>query len=477
MADYYPVLSRAIAGLESNAPEQRRAVYERARKALVVQLRGYSPPLSESEITRERLALEDAVRRLEADARAPSRAPEPTRAVAPPADEPIAPPSADDEPAAPAVSASQPDDGEAPAGPVHSGPPVFGPSLSPVGPAWSPGNAEAGPRHSRWPAIAAAVVVLVIAAIGGGAYLARDQLSHLLTPAAVPVGGDHSATTAGPPPKSAERIGGGTASAPGTAVPPANPSPATSPKPGTTVARATPPADTTAPAPGRDTAVSGTPATQRAILYEETPDRQSGSAYPGTAVWKVMQAPTGVGNGHQTELQVQVTVPNRHVELKMALKRNLDPTLPASHTIDLQFKLPADFPNGAIANVPGILFKPTEQAAGTALAGLSVRVMNNFFLIGLSSTAAEQAHNLDVMRQNGWIDLPILYENGRRAVLTIQKGDAGTKAFDEAITAWQREAATAKDNTAAPASPPATNGTTTAPDQSPDSGDATPSPQ
>jgi hypothetical protein len=69
MADYYPLIARAIAGLDPSAPgESRRALYERARTALISQLRSVQPPLSEAEITRERLALEDAVRRVEADA-------------------------------------------------------------------------------------------------------------------------------------------------------------------------------------------------------------------------------------------------------------------------------------------------------------------------------------------------------------------------------------------------------------------------
>jgi hypothetical protein len=69
MADYYPLVARAIAGLDPSAPgESRRALYERARDALISQLRGVQPPLSESEITRERLALEEAVRKVESEA-------------------------------------------------------------------------------------------------------------------------------------------------------------------------------------------------------------------------------------------------------------------------------------------------------------------------------------------------------------------------------------------------------------------------
>src|SRR5499427_10104358 len=68
MTDYYPLIARAVAGLEKNTGDQRRALYERARTALVAQLRGLDPPLSESEITRERLALEESIRKVEAEA-------------------------------------------------------------------------------------------------------------------------------------------------------------------------------------------------------------------------------------------------------------------------------------------------------------------------------------------------------------------------------------------------------------------------
>src|SRR5690349_15192225 len=67
MADYYPLISRAVAGLDKNTGENRRALYERARTALVAQLRGVQPALEESEITRERLALEEAIRKVEAE--------------------------------------------------------------------------------------------------------------------------------------------------------------------------------------------------------------------------------------------------------------------------------------------------------------------------------------------------------------------------------------------------------------------------
>ena len=67
MADYYSLIARAVAVLEKNSGENRRALYERARAALLAQLRGLTPALDESDITRERLALEESIRKVEAE--------------------------------------------------------------------------------------------------------------------------------------------------------------------------------------------------------------------------------------------------------------------------------------------------------------------------------------------------------------------------------------------------------------------------
>lgn len=85
MADYYPLVAKAIAGLQKNTGEGRRALYERARTALVAQLRGMTnPSLVEAEITRERLALEEAIRRVEAESARRGRDPAaPSKQAAP----------------------------------------------------------------------------------------------------------------------------------------------------------------------------------------------------------------------------------------------------------------------------------------------------------------------------------------------------------------------------------------------------------
>jgi hypothetical protein len=67
MADYDTVIAQAVEGLDQNTSKTRRALYERARAAQVKHLRAIHPPLSESAITKERLSLERAIRKVEAD--------------------------------------------------------------------------------------------------------------------------------------------------------------------------------------------------------------------------------------------------------------------------------------------------------------------------------------------------------------------------------------------------------------------------
>ena len=87
MADYYPLIAKAVSGLEKSTGEARRALYDRARTALLAQLRGVEPPLAEPDITRERLSLEEAIRKVETEAARRSRndppPPPPSRAEPP----------------------------------------------------------------------------------------------------------------------------------------------------------------------------------------------------------------------------------------------------------------------------------------------------------------------------------------------------------------------------------------------------------
>lgn len=489
MADYYPVLARAIAGLDQNSTEARRAIYERARTALVRQLRSYDPPLTESEIARERVALEETIRKLDAEQRALARAeaargaappssppppaaappphhpapkplaspgrapaflrtPDAPRHVEPAAAETVGPPLAPEAgrdlraPARPEPRGPEPrDDAADHRGHTRFAPPGEEPREEPDVSAETIETEDAEPRRSRAPAIIAATVVILLGAVAAGAYVARDELTTLLGSENAP----RRTATAEPAqrPKINDRIGDGSTAAP-TQPPPRTPIANPPASAAATAAeeqlaaaspsQAAPAAGTAAPAAEPGATAPSALVAQRAILYEEAPDKQGGSAHAGTATW--VHETVMVNQRPESQLRATISIPERQMQVKLTIRRNLDGTLSASHTIDIQFELPDGFSNGGVANVPGILFKTSEEAGGSALAGLSVKVMSGFFLIGLSNQPAERAQNVILLRDGGWIDLPILYENGRRAVLTIEKGTPGERAFQEAFAAW-----------------------------------------
>jgi hypothetical protein len=183
---------------------------------------------------------------------------------------------------------------------------------------------------------------------------------------------------------------------------------------------------------------AGPAVAQRVVLYEEEPNDPQGKRYIGSAIWRTETVSPGPGRPPELAIRADVEVPERRMTMSFSIRRNTDQTLPASHTIEVMFNLPADFPSGGISNVPGVLMKQAEQTRGTPLAGLAVKVTNNFFLIGLSAVESDQARNIQLLKERAWFDIPIVYNNNRRAILAIEKGTPGERAFAEAFAAWKQ---------------------------------------
>jgi hypothetical protein len=579
MTDYYPLIAKAVAGLEKNTGDQRRALYERARTALVAQLRGLDPPLTESEITRERLALEESIRKVEAEAArrarferpridpvtvtrppdvpkrddkpfsslfaqpssppareppvrdAPARdvssptrdsasavrdaaselrealsrsrdAPPPPAAKREPTDRPSndqpprrgflpEPPADVAEPGRPeatpdaapprpsgrgrtrpppltdqglkgfrdvvaeaetlgeataqaarsareAYAAVPSDDPELdrmeprlePAGfrsPVREPLPARGPEPTARMPeerasrqAESQRGAESRPPRSmgarhvsvlgeeRPQSSSAAVVValfavLAIVSIAGAAYWYRDSINGWFAAARLPFQGKAEQNPSRP--KFPDRVG----------------------QPGQTEQAAA------AAPPGQNVLAAVAP---KVVLYEEDPADPQGKRFVGTAVWRTETVSPGSGQPPEIAIRADFEIPERNITASMSIRRNTDQALPATHTIELMFNIPADFPFGGISNVPTVLMKQAEQARGAPLAGLVVKVTPTFFLVGLQSGEGEAAHNVELLKERPWFDIPIVYTNGRRAILAVEKGTPGERAFAEAFKAW-----------------------------------------
>ena len=70
------------------------------------------------------------------------------------------------------------------------------------------------------------------------------------------------------------------------------------------------------------------------------------------------------------------------------------------------------------------------------LAGVAVKVTNGYFLIALYSVDTERERNVKLLKERSWFDIPIVYANGRRAILAMEKGNPGERAFADAFAVW-----------------------------------------
>ena len=148
--------------------------------------------------------------------------------------------------------------------------------------------------------------------------------------------------------------------------------------------------------------------------------------------------PPTPGRPPEIGVRAKIEVPERKLTVTWSLRRNTDQSLPASHTIEIMFNLPPDAPAGGVQNVPGVLMKQSEQTRGVPLAGLAVKVTPGYFLIGLSSLESDMQRNLQLLKERAWFDIPIVYNNNRRAILAMEKGIPGEKAFNDAFAVWKQ---------------------------------------
>ncbi len=180
---------------------------------------------------------------------------------------------------------------------------------------------------------------------------------------------------------------------------------------------------------------------QKAIFYEERTNVAEGSAEPGSIVWSLVQESPGGDAPPEPAIRAEANIPGKNVQLRMTIRRNADETLPASHIIELIFLTPEGFDGGGIDNILRVAMKASEQDAGSPLIGIPAKIADGFFLVALNDTKADEQANITLLRNQDWIDIPVVYKTGRRALITMEKGIPGDKVFDEALKAWQEKTA------------------------------------
>ena len=177
-------------------------------------------------------------------------------------------------------------------------------------------------------------------------------------------------------------------------------------------------------------------AAERAVLYEEDPNNPRGERHVGSVTWRTEIMPSPVGPP-ELAVRCDIVVWKRRMTVRWSLRRNTDKSLPASHAVEIEFMLPPDFPGGGVQEVLGLSMKQAEQTRGAPLAGLAaVTVKPGSFLIGLSALNTDVLRNMHLLKERSWFDIPIVYHHGRRAILAMEKGISGQRAFAEAFAVW-----------------------------------------
>jgi len=176
----------------------------------------------------------------------------------------------------------------------------------------------------------------------------------------------------------------------------------------------------------------------RAVFYEEdATNPQTPKAYVGRVVWRLEDVNPGQGQSLEKAVTANVEVAEAGLTMRMVLRRNLDTTLPASHTVELTFTTRQGDSGRVIRDVGLLQFKNEEAARGTPIAGLPVPVRENLFLIGLSNLQGDVERNTELFVRRNWIDLPVRMASGQRAILSFEKGAAGEQVLTNAFSQWQ----------------------------------------
>ena len=175
---------------------------------------------------------------------------------------------------------------------------------------------------------------------------------------------------------------------------------------------------------------------ERAALYEEDPSDPKGlQAIVGSVVWRAERI-NGADKASDIAVRADIEIPDRKLKMTMLFQRNTDPKLPASHTMELTFSLPPDFWGGDVSKVVGVMMKSDEHSRGMNLVGDVVKVTDGDFLVAFSNTDEKRSHNLRYLKERSWFDISVICANQRRAIITIEKGASGERAFDRAFAAW-----------------------------------------
>ena len=287
----------------------------------------------------------------------------------------------------------------------------------------APGADVAKPK--RWLWIAAAVLLGVVLAVAGAAILMRQKPQDLAIKPPVEAA---KPAEPQPPAKIAERV------EPAPAAPASPPAPTAEPKADQSNAQgaaapASPPETPTAPA-------AQTPSAGRAAMLVASADNpQKPVVSLGSTVWSLI--PPAPNQPATVAVKAEADIPDLKMHATMTLRKNTDPTLQATHTIDLKFSFAPGAPITGFKDVGLPQMRKEDSTAAEALTSVKVKISDTYFLIALAKGESDTARNLDLMRTRSWFDFPLLLNDNRIAKVVFQKSPEGQAMLEKAFEAWK----------------------------------------
>jgi hypothetical protein len=406
MADYQPLLTRAIANLASASTwAARHAVYERARIAQQVQLRTQYPPLRKSDIASEEGALEDAIASVEAKFGGGDASLAETAIVT------ETPPVVTQGASEKLVTANA----------VRTEaliPSAFKPA--PIGPR------SAGPEENwtwLWRTRTAALTGLLAAVLGAVLAVTGAAIVMRHTPPGLARAPSEALQEPAPdqPTEITERaqriLAEGNSTVAATSVPqPASQS------------GAEPEIQT------QDASSSELPDTARAAMLIASDDPRRPMESLGKTVWSII--PPVPGHPATVAVRADADIPDLKMHATMILRKNTDPTLQATHTIDLKFSFADGAPIGGVKDVEPKM-RNLGSTASEALTSVKVKISDLYFLIALVKGDQDTARNRDLMQTRAWFDFPLLLNDNRIGKLLFQKSLTGEAMLAKAFEVWK----------------------------------------
>lgn len=430
MADYYPLIARAIEGLNDKSPTVRRAVYDRARQALVTQLQALDPPVSTADIERERASLDLAIGSVEAKYVLPAQQTavevnlphEPSQTLLEPIDK-----TEDAEPPQQEAAGQADDEAEESASDVKPPEPVeemeaeaeekkeesdsvadVPVDAGPERPRISSKHHSSGQANRVRAIILVASILVVVVSIACWKLYNRELQNEV--PALTEQTGEATDSASSETGKYTERLGG-----------------------------------EVAPAPTAETASGALPtvAVQQSILFETDPStanlpmsQQKVNASAGVVQWRLDQMDAGAGRPLETVVRADVDFPQIGLKLNMVLRKNTDGSA-YSHIFELMFSQSENTTGHDVIGAAILQAKDTkEELHGTPLIGMMMPVTTNAFMIGLSDISSETERNIQLLQEKSWFDLNITFADGRQGKISIEKGPTGFQTISEAFRLW-----------------------------------------